>query len=99
MRPTTDPTDLSNYTSGSPVDSGGGARDNFGMKAVASESLVVRWPHGILAEVMDGGVLLKPRPKPRQGWAKSFRRAKVADDETAALRSVKNKFDAAEWEW
>jgi hypothetical protein len=69
------------------------------MKAVASESLVVSWPHGILVEVKEGAVLLKPRPKPRQDWAKSFRRSKVAHDETAALRSVKNESDVAEWEW
>lgn len=81
------------------VDSGGDDRDIWTMKAVASESLVVSWPHGILVEVTAGGVLLKPRPKPRQDWAQSFRRSKVADDETASFRSVKNKFDVAGWEW
>lgn len=69
------------------------------MKVAASESLVVSWPHGILVEVREGGVLLKPRPKPRRDWAQLFRRSKAADDETAAFRSVKNKFDVAGWEW
>lgn len=59
---------------------------------------VASWPHGVSVELSGDGVLLKPKPKPRQSWAKAFRSVAVGD-ETAELREVKNKFDAEERKW
>lgn len=60
---------------------------------------VVSWPHGLEVQATSEGLLLKPRRKPREGWAKAFRRPKSRVDELADARLVQNKFDAEEWEW
>ncbi len=57
------------------------------------------WPYGLEVETTPEGLLLKPRRKPREGWAKAFRSPKSRKDELAEARQVQNKFDAEEWQW
>jgi hypothetical protein len=57
------------------------------------------WPYGLEVETTREGLLLKPRRKPREGWAKAFRSPKSRTDELAKARQVQNKFDAKEWQW
>jgi hypothetical protein len=57
------------------------------------------WPHGVEVEKTREGLLLKPRRKPREGWAKAFRSPKSRSDELAEAREIQNKFDAKEWQW
>ncbi len=57
------------------------------------------WPYGLEVETTPEGLLLKPRRKPREGWAKAFRSPKSRTDELAEARQVQNKFDAEEWQW
>ncbi len=57
------------------------------------------WPYGLEVQTTREGLLLKPRRKPREGWAKAFRSPKSRTDELAESRQVQNKFDAEEWQW
>jgi hypothetical protein len=59
----------------------------------------VPWPYGLEVETTRDGLLLKPRRKPREGWAKAFRSPKPRKDELAEVRQVQNKFDVEEWQW
>ncbi len=56
------------------------------------------WPYGLIIEQSDQGILLRPKRKAREGWAKAFRQKKSPDN-MADLRSLKNAFDADEWKW
>jgi hypothetical protein len=67
------------------------------MKAQATNP--VSWPYGIEVQTTSEGLLLKPRRKPREGWAKAFRGRKSRTDELADARQPPNKFDAEEWKW
>ena len=57
------------------------------------------WPYGLEVQATRDGLLLKPRRKPREGWAKAFRAARGRKDELSDARAVQNKFDAEEWQW
>ena len=67
------------------------------MKTITSS--IASWTHGIVVEVSPDGLLLKPKPKPRQNWTAAFSNPKKPLDENASLRDVKNKFDDSEWQW
>jgi hypothetical protein len=80
------------------IDAKASREENQGMKTQSPALAIASWPYGVTVELSSSGVLLKPKPKPRQSWAKAFRSAAVGD-ETVELREVKNKFDAEEWKW
>lgn len=72
--------------------------DHGRMKTPASP--LATWPFGIEAQATSEGLLLKPRRKPREGWAKAFRDArKSRADELTTARQIQNQFDAEEWQW
>jgi hypothetical protein len=56
-------------------------------------------PYGLEIASTPEGLLLKPRRKPREGWAKAFRSTKSRKDELEELRTAPNKFDEEEWQW
>ncbi|MFN0080354.1 MAG: hypothetical protein ACKVY0_28130 [Prosthecobacter sp.] len=61
---------------------------------------IAAWPYGVQVEVSTQGLLLRPRRKPRDGWAKAFgRRTTSRKDDLAEMRSAQNKFDAEDWQW
>jgi len=68
------------------------------MKLKASSALAKQWPHGVAVEISANGVLLKPKPKPRQTWTTAFKQEK-ASDELKSLRGFQNRFDKEEWKW
>jgi len=55
------------------------------------------WPYGLEIRSVEGGLLLRPQRKAREGWAKRFRNPQ--EDELLELRSVCNDFDEKGWEW
>ena len=68
------------------------------MKA-QTPSLAV-WPFGVEVQATNEGLLLKPRRKPREGWAKALRGSKITSrDELADARQARNHFDEQEWQW
>lgn len=69
------------------------------MNATISPKTLPAWPHGILVEITTTGILLKPRPKPRQNWEKRFKLAPSSNTEDQTLQDIKNEFDDKEWEW
>jgi hypothetical protein len=64
-----------------------------------TQTLPAAWPYGLEVAATPEGLLLKPRRKPREGWAKAFRSARPRKDELAEVRQVPNKFDEEEWQW
>lgn len=72
--------------------------DNRHMKA--KTPTLTSWPYGLEVQTTSEGLLLKPRRKPREGWAKAFRHpTKSPTDDLAEMRHVRNKFDTEEWKW
>ncbi len=57
------------------------------------------WPFEFEVTTTSEGLLLKPRRKPRSGWAEAFRQPKSSVDELSDAREARNKFDAEEWKW
>jgi hypothetical protein len=58
------------------------------------------WPFGVEVQATSEGLLLKPRRKPREGWAKALRSSKTTGkDELADARQARNHFDEKEWQW
>ena len=69
------------------------------MKTATIEIALHRWPYGLELQPSANGLLLRPRHKARAGWAKSFRRRRLAKDDLAELRQPANEFDSKEWQW
>ncbi len=69
------------------------------MKPMTAAPEIDAWPYGVEVVASSQGILLKARPKPRQGWREAFKRSETEPDETSSLRDVQNQFDAKEWEW
>jgi hypothetical protein len=59
---------------------------------------VTHWPYGLSVEVVDGGLLLRPRRKARAGWTSRLRKMQVAGD-LKDIRQIQNEFDKTGWEW
>ena len=58
------------------------------------------WRFGVEVRATSEGLLLKPRRKPREGWAKALRSSKMTGkDELADTRQARNHFDEKEWRW
>lgn len=68
------------------------------MKVKATSALSKQWPYGLSVEVSSEGLLLKPRPKPRESWPSAFKQ-RATPDELRALRGIQNRFDEEEWAW
>lgn len=49
--------------------------------------------------VVDGGVLIEPRPEARAGWAEAARQAHKRGDDIVVEPWPLTGFDAEEWEW
>jgi len=49
--------------------------------------------------VVDGGVLIEPRPEARAGWADAARLARERGDEIVVEPWPLTGFDAEEWRW
>ncbi len=49
--------------------------------------------------VVDGGVLIEPRPEARAGWAEAARLAHERGDDVAVEAWPPTRFDSEEWEW
>ncbi|WP_419840224.1 AbrB/MazE/SpoVT family DNA-binding domain-containing protein [Candidatus Poriferisodalis sp.] len=49
--------------------------------------------------VVDGGVLIEPRPEARTGWAKAARLARERGDEVVVEPWPLTGFDIDAWEW
>lgn len=49
--------------------------------------------------VVDGGLLIEPRPEARAGWAEAARQALKRGDEIVVEPWPLTGFDAEEWEW
>lgn len=49
--------------------------------------------------VVDGGVLIEPRPEVRAGWAEAARLAHERGDDVAVEAWPPTRFDSEEWEW
>lgn len=49
--------------------------------------------------VVDGGVLVEPRPEARAGWADAARLAREQGDEIVVESWPLTGFDTEEWEW
>jgi len=69
------------------------------MKTMAIELALNRWPYGLEIKPSANGLLLRPRRKARANWSKTFRQPRVAVDDLANARQLKNEFDAKEWQW
>jgi antitoxin MazE len=48
---------------------------------------------------VDGGLLLSPAPRPRQGWREAFQHMHNAGEVRLLSGEAGTKFDQAEWEW
>lgn len=56
--------------------------------------------HELAFHVTDGGLLLAPVRKVREGWAEAAQAAHTAGDDAALLNEAAlNEFDTAEWTW
>jgi antitoxin MazE len=54
----------------------------------------------VLMTVSGGAVVIRPAPKPRQGWDEAFARAsKNRGGESIWPDAMRNEFDDAEWTW
>ena len=73
-------------------------------------SLGVRIPRAILRlagmegrrlelKLVEGGLLLSPSPRPRQGWKEAFQQMHDAAEDRLLAGEAGTKFDEAEWEW
>jgi antitoxin MazE len=73
-------------------------------------SLGVRIPRAVLRlagmegrrlelKLVDGGLLLSPAPRPRQGWKEAFQQMHDAAEDRLLAGEAGTKFDEAEWEW
>jgi hypothetical protein len=69
------------------------------MKTTALELPLHQWPYGLELQLSAEGLLLRPRRKAREAWAKAFRRPSRPTDELAGTRALANEFDRKEWEW
>ena len=69
------------------------------MKGTALEIALYRWPYGLEVKSSTDGLVVRPRRKARENWAKRFRRPTGSSDDLGATRSVINEFDRKEWEW
>ena len=49
--------------------------------------------------LVDGGLLLSPAPRPRQGWKEAFQQMHGAAEDRLLAGEAGTKFDEAEWEW
>lgn len=49
--------------------------------------------------VVDGGVLIEPRPEARAGWAEAARLAQERGDDIVVEPWPLTGFDTEEWEW
>ena len=49
--------------------------------------------------VVDGGVLIEPRPEARAGWAEAAQRARERGDDIVVEPWPLTGFDTDEWEW
>ncbi|WP_423917695.1 AbrB/MazE/SpoVT family DNA-binding domain-containing protein [Candidatus Poriferisodalis sp.] len=49
--------------------------------------------------VVDGGVLIEPRPETRAGWAEAARLARERDDDIGTESWPPTRFDTDGWEW
>lgn len=50
-------------------------------------------------KLVDGGLLLSPAPRPRQGWKEAFQQMHDAAEDRLLAGEAGTKFDQAEWEW
>ena len=69
------------------------------MKTATLEMGVNWWPYALEIQPSKNGLLLRPRRKAREGWARGFRRSRLTPDDLASLRELTNSFDLKEWQW
>lgn len=50
-------------------------------------------------KLVDGGLLLSPAPRPRQGWKEAFQQMHDAAEDRLLVGEAGTKFDEGEWEW
>ncbi len=50
-------------------------------------------------KLVDGGLLLCPAPRPRQGWKEAFQQMHDAGEDQLLPGETGTKLDEAEWEW
>lgn len=49
--------------------------------------------------VVDGGLLIEPERRVREGWAESFRAMHAAGDDAPLMPDSTSAFDDKDWQW
>lgn len=50
-------------------------------------------------EVLDGALLIRPRPQARAGWDEAFAAMARRGDDAQEIESLPTDWDETEWEW